>query len=633
MPPEIDLLAEEDALAELLRLKALEREGKLIAETESFPWTIQKRGTQWCVVKEGTNDSVGCHPTEARARAQQRALYREAAADESTVPLVEDTTTGTGGAEVYISGTATWSPNVMEETVEVEEEVRGPRWHGILALEGKPTSDKRMLIPGEIEYRDLPRALQVQLKTAPQHEGSPTAGRIEEVEHIPIADFSEELKERFRLSDELPESTVVIWATGTFDTSEYADEAQRMISNGAGISIDLTRERAALYDPETMEEVDEKGLELEDLLFGNYIQGIGGKIAAATIVTVEAIEEASIQVIEDHVLVASAWGLALDRPLTLVASAGPLRPPREWFQDPNFKELTPWTITKEGRVFGHLADHDGCHIGFQGVCVPPFGSPSNYGVFNATCGAGIETAEGEVVPCGKYMFSRSGAGHAPTDTSMSHQEVQRWYDDATKVGAYIRAGRDRFGTWVAGALRSDLTELEIQHIRTHPPSGDWRPVKGQGDLVAAFGVPIGGFPIVRRALVASADGEITAIITAPLQITDEDRARSRIRKRLMLSERLKDALGVKERTRAQLRQEAMQTSGPWLDDFKMYTAEQRQRMAKTGAAMPDGSYPIADCADWDNARRAIGRSPASRRPAVRAHINKRGNSLGCSAAD
>jgi hypothetical protein len=255
------------------------------------------------------------------------------------------------------------------------------------------------------------------------------------------------------------------------------------------------------------------------------------------------------------VLVASAYGLRYDRPFALIASAGPVKPPSGWFDDPRLRELTPLTITKDGRVFGHLADWDGCHIGFQGVCVPPFRSSSDYAYFNV---GEIETAEGELVPCGKIMFSRTGAGHASDSPSVSYQEAQKHYDDSTKVGAFVRAGTDRYGTWLAGALRSDLTDLEIQHLRTHPPSGDWRSIGPSGpvELIAAFSVPIGGFPI-RRSLVASADDEISMIITAPLTISPDDGARRRRRRKALLSKRLEDVFGPKNRTRAQMRKDAL----------------------------------------------------------------------------
>lgn len=63
------------------------------------------------------------------------------------------------------------------------------------------------------------------------------------------------------------------------------------------------------------------------------------------------------------------------------------------------------------------------------------------------------------------------------------------------------------------------------------------------------------------------------------------------------------------------------------DELKDYSPEQRDRMAKDGEAMPDGSYPIADCADLKNAIQAIGRAkdPA----AVKKHIKKRRTALDC----
>lgn len=61
--------------------------------------------------------------------------------------------------------------------------------------------------------------------------------------------------------------------------------------------------------------------------------------------------------------------------------------------------------------------------------------------------------------------------------------------------------------------------------------------------------------------------------------------------------------------------------------FKDYTPEQREKMAKAGTALPDGSFPIADCEDLSNAIQAIGR--AKDQDKAKAHIKKRKNALGC----
>jgi len=62
-------------------------------------------------------------------------------------------------------------------------------------------------------------------------------------------------------------------------------------------------------------------------------------------------------------------------------------------------------------------------------------------------------------------------------------------------------------------------------------------------------------------------------------------------------------------------------------DFKDYSPEARKAMAKDGRALPDGSFPIADCADVKNAIQAIGRAgdPAK----AKAHIKKRRSALKC----
>jgi hypothetical protein len=62
-------------------------------------------------------------------------------------------------------------------------------------------------------------------------------------------------------------------------------------------------------------------------------------------------------------------------------------------------------------------------------------------------------------------------------------------------------------------------------------------------------------------------------------------------------------------------------------EFKDYSPEQRDKMAKNGEALPDGSFPIADCADLENAISAFGR--ASDKAKAKAHIKKRAKALDC----
>jgi hypothetical protein len=183
----------------------------------------------------------------------------------------------------------------------------------------------------------------------------------------------------------------------------------------------------------------------------------------------------------------------------LVAAAAPLRAPKEWFETQEPPGPMPLTITAEGRVFGHIADWNTCHTGLADVCTRPPRSQSNYSYFHV---GEIETKDGTALAVGKLMFSGK---HAPL--SMSRKTAAQHYDDNTHVGAYVRAIDGQYGIWVAGALRQGLTDEEIAEIKANPPSGDWRPVNGGLEMIAALAVPVPGFPIPRAqaAIVASAD--------------------------------------------------------------------------------------------------------------------------------
>jgi len=60
--------------------------------------------------------------------------------------------------------------------------------------------------------------------------------------------------------------------------------------------------------------------------------------------------------------------------------------------------------------------------------------------------------------------------------------------------------------------------------------------------------------------------------------------------------------------------------------FRDYSTEERQTMAKSGIAMPDGSFPIKDVTDLKNAVHDVGR--AGHPDAAKAHIIKRARALG-----
>jgi Phage Mu protein F like protein len=468
----------------------------------SMPWhKVQNHADcpsdrPWAVVKDDDGEVEGCHATEADANAQLAALNaQEEDMSTSAVELAPD-----------------------------DERERTP-WEGVLAIAGSPSSDGRFLIPGEIEHRDLPLPFRVVLEQqAGGHDGAIQAGRIEEIEFVPAGEFT-----AFDVG-ELPERAVIIFGRGTLDGSAAADEAQRVIENGAQISIDMPTTRTAAIDPETLEEVDLSTLNPLDAILGmesgDYLLGFAGKIAAATIVDVSAFEETKVRLIDDHdVIVASAFhgrvGLVSKLPeLPLVASVAPLEPPRDWFFQPEAEEPTPLTVTKDGRVYGHVALWNTCHAGrsngaFSTCMYAPF-SPSNYKQFHLgaiLCDDGAEVAIGKITVDTGHAAMHLGAAAA-----------RRHYDNTGSVAAFVRAADGLFGIWVSGVIRSDATDEQVRDLRAAAPSGDWRSVDHALELQAILAVNTPGYPVPRSqlALAASADPETLEIATLILAAPDAD---------------------------------------------------------------------------------------------------------------
>jgi hypothetical protein len=193
----------------------------------------------------------------------------------------------------------------------------------------------------------------------------------------------------------------------------------------------------------------------------------------------------------------------------IVAAAAPLYPPEEWFADPQLDGPTPLVVTKEGRVYGHLATWDVCHVaspGGPGICITAPHSNRDYADFHTGT---VLTAEDTLIGSGKITM---GTGHAPHKLSATATAAH--YDNTGTVVADIRAGEDMFGIWVAGALTPGTTEEQARTLRSCPLSGDWREVAGSLELKAALAVPVPGFPIPRPAGKLVASGERLYALTA-----------------------------------------------------------------------------------------------------------------------
>lgn len=273
-----------------------------------MPWRIQKGHSKcpsskpWGVVKEADGSVAGCHSSRAGAIRQQRALYRNAASvEEGIISQDNETIAEADMTENVTNGTVIVDEETVEELASEElstdamEEQDPIAWSGPIALEGVPTGDsgmKRYLMPGSLGWRDLPMTLMAQFVNSEGHQDAVVAGRIDSLRR----DDSAEVQKEFG------KGVTVVWGEGIFDSGEAGQEAARMVGDQImrGISIDLTDAVWKLRDPEdnalyAMHELPE---ELAEKFYADELQVAleSGKIGAATIVAIPALEDASVAI-------------------------------------------------------------------------------------------------------------------------------------------------------------------------------------------------------------------------------------------------------------------------------------------------------------------------------------------------
>jgi len=485
------------------------------------------------------------------------------------------------------------------EEAEAEDEAEGaPTWEAVLAVEGLKTSDGRYLMPGKIGHRDLPLTLMAQTITDEGHKGAFVAGKITEIWKVERPD--------------LGDGAIAIMGSGVFSSDEDGQRAQGLMEEEVlrGVSIDFAPTESYLLDPETLERVDESELDLFDVLGGKFVRGFEGEIMGATLCPFPAFEDSTMHIVEtpDKVVVACAFTV---RTVLTASAAGlaPLRPPFDWFHMAEPEQPTPLTVTDDGQVYGHLALWNQCHRSLADACEMAPRSRSGYAFFHT---GSIKCDNGDKVNVGRITVGEGG--HASVSPYLGMQGAIDHYDKTGMVGAFVRATDGRHGIWLSGAVRSDCPAEKVRDMEANPPSGDWREEKGRLELCAALSVPVAGFPVPRyeAALVASGNDErVVALVASGYS---EPGALSRAGQRRI--ETLKTL--------------ARKSLVTWDDGFADISAAERKKAAQSGAALPDGSFPIRNCQDAANAIRAQGRTAPGNRARVRAHIRKRVSALGCS---
>lgn len=328
----------------------------------------------------------------------------------------------------------------------------------IVIPEGVPSGDRRQFSKNSLEFKEPPMPLLWQKVTDEGHKNSVTVGKITKIE---------------RLDGGIGN------AEGVFDTHEDAIEAARQVREKflTGVSGDVDQ-----FEAELSEDTD--GVENLEIKHG--------RLVAATLVAKPAFQEATIEFVTEP-----------GEEEVIVASAGPLHPPKEWFTNPKLDKPTRLDVTDDGRVFGHIAEWGTPHLGNPKIQPPR--SRTNYAEFNSRP---VRTLDGTDVKTGQLTLV---GGHA--DLDLPAERVIAHYDDTRSAVADVVAGEDEFGIWVAGAMRPTISEEQVRAFRASDPSGDWRQVRGNLELVAVCQVNTPGFPVA-RALVASAGEEPLALVAA-----------------------------------------------------------------------------------------------------------------------
>ena len=478
------------------------------------------------------------------------------------------------------------------------------------------SGDGRKFKKDAISVRELPLPLLWQIKTADGHAGSVVVGRIDHMERVDGGIGN---------------------AHGVFDTSAYGKEAERMVRDGfiRGVSADLDKFEAS------EDAKDEAGDDTDEMkakkIGGDKITITKSRVMAVTIVPKPAFEECKIYLddtvelesvqeepmenlpdgvyIEDGDGVASIEAAAL-LACGMIAGAIPTVPPSQWFTNPGLSGPTPLTVDDDGRVFGHIASWQTDHIGMRSGTRAPK-SRTDYAYFHTGV---VRADDGKDYTVGQLTLA---GGHASLEASAL--EAARHYDDTGSAIADVHAGEDKFGIWVAGALRPSASPEQIRALRASAPSGDWRPINGALELVAVCQVNVPGFPVA-RARVAS--GQIYALVAAgaaSLAHLKEDPMQE-------LAARI-DRLEKRQAANPELVAKAEELSNKLrssfdYDTFGYMSRQMREKLASEGKALPDGSYPIRNEEDLKNAIQAYGRSKPGKRAAVRRHIIKKARGLG-----
>lgn len=373
-------------------------------------------------------------------------------------------------------------------------------WTGRLVPIGEASGDRRIFKKGgEYAFRTFPLPLMHQKQTSGGHDESVTVGSIR------TAEVRED----------------GIYAEGVlFDTPE-AQEAAEMLEEGVTRpSIDWCDESWELVDS-SGNPVDPEALTAETIDDVVY-QITGMTLMAATLVSKPAFDGTHVTLTDDGAEAVDTEEEETALAASLVASGHPGAPVFDAaaFANPNLDKVTGIHATPDGRVVGHVATWNECHVGVRDRCVMAPRSKTGYALFHVS---EVETTDGPVA-VGRLTV---GAGHA--DPKLGVIPAQEHYDNAASCWALGRVYEDDHGIAFAGVVHPEATPRQIMDGTSAPLSGDWRRHAGNLELVAALTVNTPGYPVVRGA--ADKHGRDFSLVAAgvvPLDTHEKEQPLSEI---------------------------------------------------------------------------------------------------------
>jgi hypothetical protein len=295
-------------------------------------------------------------------------------------------------------------------------------------------------------------------------------------------------------------------------------------------------------------------------------------------------------------------------PPLVAAAAAPLAPPKEWFDADEPDRPEPLTVEEDGRIHGHLALWDACHVGVMNgqmaECVRPPRSNTAYQGFHL---GQLVTEDGTPISVGKIVYDGS---HASLTADLVG--ATQHYDKTGKVAAFVKARDGQHGIYLTGATRSDLSPEGLRDLRANPPSGDWRNLRGKLEMIAALAVPIPGYQTPQLAMTASGAVEAMILPGYCVECAEEEEVEE-----------------MDRADKAYIRQRSLIASS--LDEEALVaaplTSARRKKLATRVFAIPEErKFPIHDAS---HARNALARASGTQYEArVRRAVCRRYPSMG-----